>query len=382
MNEKFQNILVVASKYHDERSNPYLTNDLVHELSCHVKKVTVIGLGEKTIISSDGNVVENIIGIQSKIKFLKYFFIWPKLFISMVMILYKERSIDQLIIFAPLSVLWPAVLVSKLVKVKNKSVIVFDLFPIHQLQIGSIPSYLGPMAKWFESFLLSGFHKITAMGPNNKSYIEKYYSTVSMKSDVTILPLWSRPVKVRSVVDFRTEVTKFVFGGQIIKGREIESMINFLQLMLDRGLKLSLDIYSRGEGFEYLKSKYTNADWIKFCDQVPRDEYFSMLSRYHIGLVVTDRRVTLPTFPSKILDYVNAGLISYCIVESETDLANLPINRPLLYLNHFDFSIDEVDKSIRFFNSVKLFDSIELEESFVSLRKYFSVKSAVLRLLQ
>ena len=107
-----------------------------------------------------------------------------------------------------------------------------------------------------------------------------------------------------------------------------------------------------------------------------------MLSGYDVGIVVTDRRVTLPTFPSKILDYIQAGLASYCLVENETDLSGIAQNSNLIHLNYFDFTDQELKRSIHFIQNLKMLDPGVVYAEIENLKEYFSVKNAVNRVLE
>lgn len=375
-------ILVITPKYHTSKSNPYLTNDLVNELANHSSKVVVIGYGEKTCNRKVGNIYEYIVNTSSNIKFFKYFLVWPLMSYFVLRVLIREKAFDQVIMFAPLSVMWPAALIIRFFKIKRRVVIIFDLFPIHQIQIGSLSKRLGFIAKKIECFLLSSFNEITAMGDNNKKSIERYYNTERRNAVVTILPLWASGTKVKIKVKPQTDIIKFVFGGQIIKGREIETMIEYLGQLRKRGVKLTLNVYSQGMEFEFLKDKYSEKAWLFFNAQVPRAEYFDILSEYQVGIIVTDRRVTLPTFPSKFLDYLSAGLASYCLVERESDLYGIAHNSNIIHLNHFDFSDKEFHRSMRFLSNLSVFDDELLQSEKNSLIEYFSIENAVNRLLR
>lgn len=379
---KVGKVLVVTSKYHVDILNPYLTNDLVNELAEHTEKVIVVGYGEMSQTIKTGNIEAYIIGMNSKVKFLKYFWVWPLLFLKVLSVLFQEKKITHLIMFAPLSVLWPAALLTRFVNVPKKTAIIFDIFPIHQVQIGSIPSFISSFAKKIERFLLSGFNKITAMGHNNKKCIENYYTPSIFGAEVCIVPLWSPKSHFNKEFSFKNKITKLVFGGQIIKGREIETMIEHLNVLYHAGLNISLDLYSTGADFEFLKDKYSDIDWIFFKDQIAREEYFKMLSQYDVGLIVTDRRVTLPTFPSKILDYARAGLASYCLVEAECDLYSVARGTNIIHLNYFDFSSQGLESSLHFFNKLKVLNNEELKAEFSILNEHVSIDSAVLKLLQ
>lgn len=373
-------ILFVASKYSSIDDSPYLTNDLAQQLTKQGCDVTVVAYSDENTSRRKYDISENLIKISFKIKILKYLLVWPRLFWVISRIFWRHHGFDQIIMFAPLSVMWPAAFLLKYFKSDKKTAIIFDIFPIHQIKIGALPSAINGLLKFLEKRLLANFSEITAMGERNKAYIENYYSTVDLVCAVKVVNLWGRGAfdAKSSRVESVSDVVRVVFGGQIIKGRQVESLIDFFDKLRARGLLLTLDIYSKGAGFDDLKRSYSSYSWIDFKDQLPRDQYFAELSRYHVGAIVTDQNSDLPTFPSKIIDYVEAGLKVYCLVEMESELHSVVGGYPSVYLNPFCFSDAEVEQSLDFFMGAI---NTGLDSGGSDLRNIFSVRTAASRLL-
>lgn len=369
-------ILVVTAKYSADPTNPYLTNDLVKELGLQGWKVTLVGYGEKNVVRQNENYSEYIIRITSHLKILKYFFIWPKLLLTLLKITKTQASWDQIVMFGPLTVMWPAALFITYCKAPKKTAVIFDIFPLHQTNIGALPKVLNKPLKKIEQILLYPFTEITAMGENNKKIIETYYLTTLSRQQVKILPLWGRGLNGIKKTN-NDETIRVVFGGQVSKGRELPILIDLFDELHRRGLPILFDIYSKGPYFEELKAGYSSKNWIHFKDQVPRKEYFECLSHYDVGAIVTDRNSQTPTFPSKIIDYIEANLQVYCLVEATSDLNSLAPYAGI-HVNPFSFSEAELIRTLAFFNAVKKMpDAIQQEE----LKKIFSIQTAVKRLI-
>ncbi len=371
-------ILFIAPKYSIDDNSPYLTNDLAEELALQAIELNVVAYGEEQVQRTHKKINERVIKISSKIKIVKYFLIWPRLFFSCWKLLRQEKKVDQIVMFGPLTVMWPAAFLIKYFKAAKKTAIIFDIFPIHQVKIGSLPSFTAPFLKFFERALLANFTEITAMGENNKRYIERYYETEKLTIPVKIMPLWGRGEQSLQTDPKSYEEIRIIFGGQVIKGREIEVLIHFLEELRARGLALSLDLYSKGADFEALKLQYASKKWLHFKNQLPRNDYFKQLSGYHVGAIVTDRQSDLPTFPSKIIDYLEAGLQVYCLVEKESDLHSLGDNS-VVYINSFCFSAEEIERSLYFFKNLS---HSEATKKIADLRQFFSVEAAALRLVE
>jgi hypothetical protein len=66
------------------------------------------------------------------------------------------------------------------------------------------------------------------------------------------------------------------------------------------------------------------------------------LSYYDVGVIITDPRVKLPTFPSKIIDYINCGIPSLCLIEKYSDIQGVISDSKFLHVNHFDFNDNSI----------------------------------------
>jgi hypothetical protein len=369
-----KNILVIAAKYSADEKNPYLTNDLVQELCRQGCYVTVVAYGDENIMQQNATSQKYVIKITSSLKIIKYFLTWPKLIHLLFKIRKKEPFLDQVVMFAPMAVMWPAAFLVKYFRATKKTAIIFDLFPIHQVNINALPKFMAKPLRAFERNLLCRFTEITAMGENNKKTIESYYTA---NKPVKIMPLWGRGLDQSKKLN-NHDCIKIIFGGQLIKGREINALISLFEQLRHKGLPIIFDIYSKDAYFEELKQTYASQQWIQFKDQIPREDYFKRLAEYDVGAIVTDRSSNLPTFPSKIIDYIEANLQVYCLVEKESDL-NMLATYKGIYLNHFSFSEDELNQSIDFLKDAKNTDKIS---QYKELKELFSIKNAVKRLME
>ncbi len=370
-----KNILLIFSKYSSSENDLYLTNDLARAYANRNFNVTVVAFGDDNITRSQTNLEEHIIKIKSKVKFFKYFFIWPRLVACLLSVLKRNERFDHVVMAAPLCVMWPAAMAVRFIRALKKTVIIFDVFPISHVQTGAIPRALNKPAFFLERFLMHAFNNIAVLGERNKAYINNYYFDGKKSESFTILGLWgndkqSLPPKECSVP------LKMVFGGQLIKGRAIETLIDFLE-KLNRQVAFTLDIFSQGDYFEELKEKYTY-EWLSFKPRLDRDSYLKTIASYDVGLVVTDPNADLPTLPSKTIDYMSCGLRVFCLVEQQSELYSYFTGSSIIHLNSFIFNEEELSKAINFFQDIKISDETLLR--FKLANELFSLGSAVSRL--
>ncbi|MEZ9859219.1 hypothetical protein AB4381_12170, partial [Vibrio splendidus] len=283
-------------------------------------------------------------------KYVKYFKFWFFLTRVFFIEILKFRKYDSIIFVAPLTVMWPGVILQKLLRANKRIVVIFDLFPRHQVLSGSIPVLLDKILHKIEMYLVNSFDLATAMGPNNKRFIKNYYKI----SDVVILPFWSAK-KICSVDKIRDQKVRMVFGGQIVEGRDLEPLIKLLEI-ITANISIEFDIYSSGDMFEELEKKYGYLSWISFNPVLPRNEYQDLISKYDVGVVVTDERVNLPTFPSKTIDYISCGLFCFCLVEEVSELDFLKGETDLIHINNFNYDEQSIGYAVNFFKSILISD--------------------------
>jgi len=349
-------ILVLSGKYAAESNNRYLTNDLVDGLLRDYRVISLAYSSKNEIkVSEDGNKIELLVKLRSGPKYIKYLLIWFRLlFLAMYAVIKFE--INYIISFAPLSVIWPALAVFAFSSAEKKLCIVFDIFPVHQIKIGLIPSQLSKILIWFEGFWVSQFTTVSGMTGKNVEFIKRIYFADSPSPNSVILPPWGSVPNINeelSIECIRRVVEdkkiRFVFGGQIGKGRSLESCIKLIEAMANRGYSVTFDVYADPNGRAYLNRIVSDTICIQVLDYLPREEYLRQLSSYDFGMVATDPRVDMPSFPSKIIDYISCGLRCVCMLEENTDIKTIFPFDKLLFLCDFDFdkiSIENLEKFI------------------------------------
>lgn len=371
-------ILIIAPKYSGSRKDPYLTNDLANELVGQNFHVTVIGLGQQNFSFENDSLSEKVICISSSVKYIKYFFTWFSLAIEILTLVFARTPFHRVLMFAPLTVMWPAAICIKLLKSKKNIVFIFDIFPIHQVKIGAIPSWISKILKIIETYFLRSFDMVIAMGEENRKYIKNYYFKKIFDPIVSEVNLWSSNIHNNKPAPCTKGITKIIFGGQIIKGRRPDILIDFIERLNLKNANLVLDIYSSGHEFDRLKKTYAHLTWLRFLSPVSRDIYREILKKYHVGSLVTDSSSDLPTFPSKVIDYISAGLYVFGIVEQKSDLFNVFREFSRIHLNSFDQSECAINKALLFFENVK-------KESFTNeigpLNDIFDIKRVTERIL-
>lgn len=201
-----------------------------------------------------------------------------------------------------------------------------DIFPQNAVDLGLMGR--GPVHAYFrlmEKRLYAVSDRIGCMSPKNVAYVLAHNRIDPGK--VGLLPNWRR---IRNAVvpegrDLRRELglgrgLVAVFGGVVGIAQELEFLLDLARC------------YRQAEGISFLiigdGNRWSRIEGIVRRDglrnvilrkKVPSDDFAALLRQCDIGLVNLDRRFTIPNFPSKVLDYFEAGLPVLASVDGATD---------------------------------------------------------------
>jgi glycosyltransferase involved in cell wall biosynthesis len=205
---------------------------------------------------------------------------------------------------------------------KSLAFILWDFFPIHHIEVGRVRvRWLHRPLKVLERAALSTADVIAVMSPRNESFLAHYHS--GLFASTIVVPPWSRWTA-------QTETPKLnqftvVFGGQMVPGRGVETLLGAARLLQARAQPIEVQII--GEGPTRQRMEALAGHWalrnVRFLPSCPREEYRGVLMRAHAGVAVTVPNVSIPSFPSKIADYCAAGLPVIVCIEDASDAGDI-----------------------------------------------------------
>jgi len=114
---------------------------------------------------------------------------------------------------------------------------------------------------------------------------------------------------------------KLIYGGNLGKPQGIDFMLDVLKALSSQKDVFTLIV---GDGTEYNKvahflevEKISNAKLVK---SLPKDQYLALLRTMDVSLIFLDHRFTIPNFPSRLLDYLDASLPVIAATDPVTDV--------------------------------------------------------------
>ena len=291
-----------------------------------------VGGGTSTVAETDGVVVTRIaptavMGAGRLVWRITKWTLTPLLSHLAARRAMRDQRFDVVVGFSPAVALSGAFLAA-LPRARRSLLYVTDFFPFHHRSLGMVPA--GPVfeiARRLESALFRRFGTVACMSQAGVDYLRAHYPVKATQKTVAI-PLWSA-VRPRSAPDRAAVRARHglpldrpiaLFGGQIAEGRGIDEILQAARLAADADSRLFFAFVGRGPLEGLVRDEIAEGRGnLALVPALPREDYLEVVGACDIGIVCTVRGVDVPTFPSKTLDYLQAGLPVVASVEASTD---------------------------------------------------------------
>ena len=338
-------VLVLAKRLSHSPDNPWLTDDLVRSLADRGYEVDTLLLDRtgywvkgshhyhsnaKVFVYSACTARSALPGVTR----LKMGWLWCRALLRMRRLVRRARY-DLVINFSVATIFFG---IPRIVKQKNQEakylLILWDFFPQHQVEIGKIRSRIaGKLLYMLEHREVTDADYVGLMSPANVDYFRRYHGPHS--GGTFVLPVWgtgcpnSRRNETENSKNYEGAISEarltLVFGGQLARGRGIMGIVDCLLARRSELPEIELLILGDGELAPVLESKIMEdgTGIVKWLGQLPRSEYLELIRYADVGVVVTVPNVTVPTFPSKVIDYLRVGLPVLAAVEESTDFGRI-----------------------------------------------------------
>lgn len=206
--------------------------------------------------------------------------------------------------------------------------ILWDFFPYYLKDLGVVRNgFTFGVLRSIERMMYNSFDRIGCMTKRNIQFLADNYDYRSLEK-VIKLPIWAalKPApdvnkhEIRKTFGLPQERVLAVYGGAM---SIVQDLSNLLALA-ENSKHLNVTFVMIGSGTERAKLiEETKArgleDTVKFLEAVPRVEYEKLLRACDIGLIFLSHKLTVPSFPSKSLDYFKLSLPVLAGLDSFTD---------------------------------------------------------------
>lgn len=197
--------------------------------------------------------------------------------------------------------------------------VMWDFFPIHQVEIGRIRGgAFVRLLKFLEWRAIRPADTVAVMTPANDQFLRAYHPSFNAKT--FLLPPWASDA---SESEERSPLSRFtaVFGGQLAAGRGVDVLLRAAEILEAEQAEIDLVIAGDGPDRERLTALAEDLALknIQFVGALPRPAYRDLLASAHVGVAITVPGVSPPSFPSKIVEYCACSLPVVVAVESSSD---------------------------------------------------------------
>lgn len=256
-------------------------------------------------------------------------------FLNAIKKTYKQDTLDLVIYLTP-----PITLTKTIGYLKKKYkchtyLLLKDIFPQNSVDLGMLSKggVKGIIYKYFrkiEKDLYKLPDYIGCMSQANVDYTLLNNSFIN-KENIEVNPncidvsrLEERKVSkkdIRNKYSIPVDKKVFVYGGNLGKPQDIPFVLKCIEAAepID-------DVYFVivGDGTDYrLVNDYvTNKkpQNLTLIQRLSTNDYLDLISSCDVALIFLDHRFTIPNYPSRLLDYMRAGLPIYACTDSNTDI--------------------------------------------------------------
>ncbi|WP_178076615.1 glycosyltransferase family 4 protein [Pseudomonas sp. 43NM1] len=338
--KQIKDVVLLTTKYADDKKDAWLTNELAYSLDQDGHNVSVVVFSWlKNEPVSFTKVIDGITVIRVKLPEIFYntgvvgtalkIFIFP--FLARYEVRKQVKKCDLLIANTPcVTILGLSRFFRK--KYNAKSYLVcWDFFPYYLKDLGAIRNKLFfGFFRHLEELMYKSFDRIGCMTDGNAQFLSENFPAVD-KERVEILPLWAKikdvePIDKSAVrLKYNLPSTSFiaVYGGAMSIVQELENILELA--VLYSGSEVTFLFIGRGTEKDRLEklASARGLENVKFIDYVPRDEYQHVVQACDVGLISLSRKLTVPSFPSKSLDYFKVSLPVLASLDPVTDFGTI-----------------------------------------------------------
>lgn len=337
-----KSVVLLTTKYAENKADAWLTNEMAYSFRDDGYKMHAVVFS--WLRDDPGSSVKEIDGVNViRIKLFGFFyrsgfigtalkvFLFP--YWARIVIKRHVKRCDLLIANTPcVTIVGLASFFRRNYGAKSYLVL-WDFFPFYLKDLGAIKNKLFfAFFQWLESRMYRSFDRIGCMTNGNVKFLMENYAGIE-KSRVEILPLWAKiksvPVIEKAVVRAKYGLPEdkviAIYGGAMSIVQELDNLLKLAHLSLKSNDNVCFIFIGRGTERDRLE-RQAAADGLSnviFLDYVPREEYEDVVLASDIGLISLSRKLSVPSFPSKSVDYFKVSLPILASLDAVTDFGSV-----------------------------------------------------------
>lgn len=207
--------------------------------------------------------------------------------------------------------------------VRRYALVMWDFFPIAQLEAGAVraPGLEGLLYR-AEARVVEGMDTYFVLTPKAGDFLRSYYPGATGK--IEFLRPWGPDLGAESTGGRAPEVLTVVWGGNFIARRAIDDILRVAEQSKLRDLPVRFLFAGDGqtrEAYEQMACDLGLTN-VTFLGRLDRTEYLALLGTADVATSFLTESSS-PCFPSKTVDYCQAGLPLLVTCESGNDYGSI-----------------------------------------------------------
>ena len=182
-------------------------------------------------------------------------------------------------------------------------------FKRKEKKLYALSDYIGCMSEANVKFLLEHNKQLSAdrveVCPNSEKLADTSL-TDEQKSEV------------RKAYNLPQDKIIVCYGGNLGRPQNVEYLAECIEKTQNSAFHFL--IIGSGTHAKIIEEKAKALDNLTYCSSMPKSEYIKVLSSADVGLIVLDKRFTIPNFPSRLLSYLKAKLPVMCLTDKNCDM--------------------------------------------------------------
>lgn len=210
-----------------------------------------------------------------------------------------------------------------------------DIFPQNAVDLGMIKSGSVPhkILRKLEKKLYRASDWIGCMSPANVEYLKKMNPEIN-PSRIGLCPNCfdyydlrvseEERIRIRTKYGIPLDKKVYIYGGNLGKPQGIPFFIECMP-ELQKIDDVFFLIVGQGTEYESIKLYIERAkpENIKLMNYLEKEDYGKVVASSDFGLIFLDHRFTIPNFPSRLLDYMQAGIPVLACTDPNTDIGRI-----------------------------------------------------------
>lgn len=193
--------------------------------------------------------------------------------------------------------------------------LIYKYFRNKEKKLYKISDYIGCMSQANVNYLLQNNKEL------ERKKVEICPNSIAIENRI-LKDCQKKEIKLRYKLPLDKKI--FVYGGNLGKPQAIDFLVNVLLENEEREDSFILIV---GSGTEYnkLQKKISEENLKKsiLYKQIPKEDYENLVKSCDVGIILLDRRFTIPNFPSRILSYMQASLPIIAATDKNTDIGEI-----------------------------------------------------------